>query len=71
MVTTIMLKSIYMEQLNSVQWVNSKQFKLINSSWDNPNWELFHHWVKLSALRERAAMLYIFVFRSAVAGMIA
>ena len=43
-------KRIYMEQLNSVQWVTSKQLKFINGSWDNPDWELFHHWVKLSAL---------------------
>ena len=43
-------KRIYMEQLNSAHWVTAKQEQLINGSWNNPSWELFHHWVKLSAL---------------------
>ena len=43
-------KRIYMEQLNSAQWVTAKQAQLISGSWNNPSWELFHHWIKLSAL---------------------
>ena len=43
-------KQVYMEQLNSDHWVTYKKQQFIDGSWNNPDWELFHHWVKLSAL---------------------
>ena len=43
-------KQTYMDQLNSDHWVTYKKQQFIDGSWSNPDWELFHHWVKLSAL---------------------
>ena len=43
-------KQVYLDQLNSDHWVTYKKKQLIDGSWSNPDWELFHHWVKLSAL---------------------
>ena len=43
-------RQVYEEQLNSDHWVTFKTAQYTSGSWDNPDWELFHHWVKLSAL---------------------
>ena len=43
-------KTEYMQQLNSDHWVMAKRKQWSDGTWNNPDWELFHHWVKLSAL---------------------
>ena len=43
-------KDIYMQQLNSDDWVTFMLKQLSDGTWSNPAWELFHHWVKLGAL---------------------
>lgn len=43
-------RKVYIEQLKSDHWVTFKTAQYTNGYWYNPDWELFHHWAKLSAL---------------------
>ncbi|XP_070567577.1 uncharacterized protein [Ptychodera flava] len=43
-------KKVYINQINNTVWVTYKMKQYNDGTWDNPDWELFHHWVKLSAL---------------------
>lgn len=43
-------KNTYISQLCTSAWVTYKMKQYNDGTWNNPSWEEFHHWVKLSAL---------------------
>lgn len=43
-------KQHYLAGLTSASWVNSKLVENQNGDWLDRDWELFHHWIKLTAL---------------------
>ncbi|XP_070534764.1 uncharacterized protein [Ptychodera flava] len=43
-------KNVYISQIDNVYWVTYKMKQYTEGTWDNADWELYHHWVKLSAL---------------------
>ena len=40
----------YISVITGEPWISYHQKQLVDGTWKNPEWELFHHWVKLSAL---------------------
>ena len=40
----------YISVITGEPWASYHQKKLVDGTWKNPEWDLFHHWVKLSAL---------------------
>lgn len=43
-------KEVYIDQISTDRWVTYKMKQYNDGTWANPEWEEFHHWVKLSAL---------------------
>ncbi|XP_070574543.1 uncharacterized protein [Ptychodera flava] len=43
-------KNVYISQIDNEYWITYKMTQYTEGTWDNPDWELYHHWVKLSAL---------------------
>ena len=48
--STSSAKKIYMEQINNLMWINYKMKSYASGSWENPEWEMYHHFAKLTAL---------------------
>ena len=40
----------YISVITGEPWISYHQKQLVDGTWKNPEWHLFHHWVKLSAL---------------------
>ena len=43
-------KQRYIDELTSKEWITEKREALKDLSWLNADWELYHHWVRLSLL---------------------
>jgi len=43
-------KEHYLAGLTSETWVNAKKVQEASQQWPDRDWELFHHWIKLTAL---------------------
>lgn len=48
--STARTREDYLEHINSATWVNYKMKCYANGSWENPAWEMYHHYAKLMAL---------------------
>lgn len=56
-------KKVYIDQICTPTWVTFKMKQYNDGTWNNPEWEEFHHWAKLSALGASDGEIFSVIYR--------